>query len=259
MGLFSKIGDIFGDAVDFVGDALGGVGSFIDPFLGLIGAGTNIYSAYSAQQGAESANAMTAAQAALNRQFQAEQTYKQYLRYKGLADTSFQRGVADMKAAGLNPILAYSKGGAASAMPGSPSGAMAQFQNPNAQSAQILSQTANSALGLSKLQAEVNQIYADIGKIESEVEKNETISNLNRVLRTKNFAEIKNVNAQHQVLRQTITNMGISESKLRNELYILMKQADFSRITTEMLKKNPDLRTLAALMEVLGVRTPMMR
>ncbi len=53
--------------------------------------------------GTQQTNAANAQQAQLNRDFQAGQT-----------GTAYQRAVADMKAAGLSPMLAYSQGGASS-------------------------------------------------------------------------------------------------------------------------------------------------
>jgi hypothetical protein len=63
--------------------------------------------------GTQQTNQANAAQAQLNRDFQAGQT-----------GTAYQRAVADMKAAGLSPMLAYSQGGASSA-----SGATAVMQD----------------------------------------------------------------------------------------------------------------------------------
>lgn len=56
--------------------------------------------------------AFNSAEAERNRQFQADQAYKNQMWQQGMSSSAYQRAMADMKAAGLNPILAYQQGGA---------------------------------------------------------------------------------------------------------------------------------------------------
>ncbi len=80
-----------------------------------------------------------------------------------MSSTSFQRGVADLRKAGINPMLAYMKGGASTPGAGAPSGAKATMVKSDV--GKLLQSTVSTAL-------ESKRLNADVKKVSSQTELN---------------------------------------------------------------------------------------
>lgn len=109
MGIFSAITSFIKPVVSFASN-------FLDTSLG--GAVSSAAQGYAAYKGIEATNQANEDRARESMAFSANQAQKQMDFQERMSSTTYQRGMADMKTAGLNPILAYKQGGASS-----PSGA----------------------------------------------------------------------------------------------------------------------------------------
>ena len=174
-----------------------GIGQLISGGLGFLGQmDTNAQS----QDNSDSENAFNAYQAQLNRDFQTD-----------MSNTAYQRQVSDMSKAGLNPMLAYMKGGGATTPAGSSASAtLPQYTSPIQGAATYKLTSAQSA----KTEAEVPRTIAEtenIRKLSDRIDQD--ISNM-KTDQERTKAVIDNLREE----RQNLIKQGLNLTEVGNQL-----------------------------------------
>lgn len=156
---------------------LGGIVKAItSPVASLIGSGLSFL-------GGQAQNAASAEAAARQMEFQKE-----------MSDTSYQRQIKDLEAAGINPMLVTKLGGAST-----PPGAMPSFVNPGFMAAQSFSAMQSSQAA--KQQAETSERMSE--------------------------SQIQQVNAATDKIREEIKNIPIEGQRLKEMVYLVARQTDY--------------------------------
>lgn len=217
------------------------------PWDSLINAGAQVGSAYIASDAQKEINErniemwqhslnFNAGQAEISREWSADQAHDSRMFQKRMSSTSYQRAMADMQRAGLNPMMAYSQGGAGGApgAMGTSSAASAtappHLESEGAAVAQTAKQLPTVLAAIEKTNAETELLRAQARTEENRPEnvqadtvqrRQGTATDTERMVHY--MAQVNQIGEQNEFIRANV-------AKVRQEIKNLVTEQEYKAI-----------------------------
>lgn len=177
----------------------------------IIGAGIsalgNLAGGFIGQSGVNQTNQNQMQLAQQQMQFSAEQAQKQMDFQERMSNTQYQRAMADMRSAGLNPMLAYSQGGAGNVAGAMGSYTQAQLENPNAPLSEGVSKAVTSAKDAAQTVAGIKLAAQQVDQSKSQTELNQDNAALAKATTAKTALEMINTAKQGEKIDAETRNI----------------------------------------------------